>query len=109
MNRMSFGEVNTIELIPDGSKVKVTKQSAHDYVQAYMRYTYHDSVKNQFEAFQRGFMKVCNGRVIVSGKCIYIVCMYSMFVCGGGVPVCVCVCVCVCVWRGVCLCVCVCV
>ena len=72
---MSFGEVQTVDLIPDGSNIRVTKQSAHDYVQAYMRYTYHDSVKNQFEAFQRGFMKVCNGRVIVS--------------------VCVCVCVCV--------------
>ena len=66
VNHMSFGEVQTVDLIPDGSNVRVTKQSAHDYVQAYMRYTYHDSVKNQFEAFQRGFMKVCNGRVIVS-------------------------------------------
>ena len=66
VNHMSFGEIKTTELIPDGSKVKVTKQSAHDYVQAYMRYTYHDSVKNQFDAFQQGFMKVCNGRVIVS-------------------------------------------
>ena len=73
---MSFGEVQTVDLIPDGSNIRVTKQSAHDYVQAYMKYTYHDSVKNQFEAFQKGFMKVCNGRVIVS--------------------VCECVCVCVC-------------
>ena len=63
---MSFGEVQTVDLIPDGSNIRVTKQSAHDYIQAYMKYTYHDSVKNQFEAFQKGFMKVCNGRVIVS-------------------------------------------
>ena len=92
MNCMSFGEVNTIELIPDGSKVKVTKQSAHVYVQAYiLRYTYHDSVKNQFEAFQHGFMKVCNGRAIVSGKCVcvcVIICLsvYILFLVVEGEP-----------------------
>ena len=84
VNHMSFGELKTVDLIPDGSKIRVTKQSAHDYVQAYMRYTYHDSVKNQFEAFQRGFMKVCNGRVIVS-ECV----------CEGVSECVLCVCVCV--------------
>ena len=88
VNHMSFGELKTVDLIPDGSKIRVTKQSAHDYVQAYMRYTYHDSVKNQFEAFQRGFMKVCNGRVIVS-VCVCV--RESQSVC----YVCVCVFACV--------------
>lgn len=58
--------MSTIDLIPDGSKVKVTKGNCRDYVKAYLQYVFHDSVKNQFEAFHRGFMKVCNGRVIVS-------------------------------------------
>ena len=66
VNRVSFGEVSTIELIPDGSKVKVTKGRCNEYVKAYLEYMFHYSVKNQFEAFRRGFMKVCNGRVIVS-------------------------------------------
>ena len=75
MDRVNFGEVKTVDLIPNGSNIKVTKESAHDYVQAYMRYIYYDSVENQFVAFQEGFMKVCNGRVIVSMKmnvCHYI-------------------------------------
>ena len=66
VSRVSFGEVSTIDLIPDGSKVKVTKDRSNDYVRAYLQYMFHDSVKNQFEAFRRGFMKVCYGRVIVS-------------------------------------------
>ena len=63
---MSFGEVTSIDLIPGGSEIKVTKKRCHEYVHAYLQYLYHDSVNKQFEAFRQGFMKVCYGKVIVS-------------------------------------------
>ena len=65
---MSFGEVSSVDLIPNGSNIKVTKERCHEYVKTYLQYLYHDSVKEQFEAFKRGFMKVCYGKVIVSVK-----------------------------------------
>ena len=70
--------MSTIDLIPKGSEVKVTRENCRDYVKYYLQYLFHESVKKQFEAFRRGFMKVCNGRVIVSveyaysSACLYI-------------------------------------
>ena len=79
---MSFGEVSTVDLVPGGSKVKVTKDSCRDYIKAYLQYLFHDSVKKQFDAFRQGFMKVCNGRVIVSvSACMYVrmyMCMWAL-------------------------------
>ena len=37
------------------------------YVDAYLNYTFNESVKGQFQAFYEGFHKVCGGRVLVSG------------------------------------------
>jgi hypothetical protein len=75
VNHMSFG--------------KVTKQSAHDYVQAYMRYTYHDSVKNQFwgiparihESLQRQSHCECVPvYVFVCVWCVHIILCVCVFV-----------------------------
>ena len=37
-----------------------------EYVDAYIDYMFNRAVEKQYEAFSRGFLKVCGGRVLVS-------------------------------------------
>jgi len=56
-----FGEIITRDLIPHGGDIPVTNANRVAYVQAYVEYVLDVSVTEQFEAFQRGFRKVCGG------------------------------------------------
>ena len=64
INMDNFGEVRTIELIPNGSNVSVTEKNRKEYVDAYLDYVFNKSVKDQFEAFSKGFHKVCGGNIL---------------------------------------------
>jgi len=37
----------------------------HEFVDAYVDFIFNTSVSEQFEAFSRGFLKVCGGRILV--------------------------------------------
>lgn len=57
----SWGEKITHDLIPGGASVAVTKANVRDYVRAYLNWLYLDSVKPQYDAFDRGFRAVVGG------------------------------------------------
>ncbi|XP_031558665.1 probable E3 ubiquitin-protein ligase HERC4 isoform X2 [Actinia tenebrosa] len=62
--REKYGAVEKIDLIPNGSEVKVTAENREQYVDAYIDYNLNKSVHKQFEAFSMGFHRVCGGRVL---------------------------------------------
>lgn len=62
--REVFGEKKIYELIPDGSKVPVTWKNKKQFVDLYVDYTLNKSVDPHFQAFYKGFHKVCGGRVL---------------------------------------------
>ena len=59
-----FGEKKTIDLIPDGGSVFVDESNREQYVELYVKQIMDVSVSQQFEAFARGFQKVCGGAAI---------------------------------------------
>jgi E3 ubiquitin-protein ligase HERC4 len=64
ITRRYFGEVQTVDLVPDGANKPVTKANRQDYVEAYVDYLLNKSVANQFTAFYHGFKIVCNSSVL---------------------------------------------
>ena len=60
----NFGEIRTIDLIPDGSNVTVNEKNREKYVESYIDYVFNKSVSHQFEAFSKGFLKVCGGQIL---------------------------------------------
>jgi ubiquitin-protein ligase E3 A len=46
---------------PPGAAIPVTDANRHEYVRAYARWMLCDSVASQFQAFRRGFIRVCGG------------------------------------------------
>ena len=44
----------------------VTKDNRTEYVRAYVRHVLDESVKEPFHAFDEGFKRVCDGKVLVS-------------------------------------------
>jgi E3 ubiquitin-protein ligase HERC4 len=64
LTRSSFGEVVTVPLVPGGSSVPVTMDNCTEYVRAYVRHVLDESVKEPFVAFDEGFKRVCDGKVL---------------------------------------------
>jgi len=56
-----FGETRTVDLKPGGGDIPVTADNRQEYVDLYVDYVLNKSVKRQFDAFERGFKKVCAG------------------------------------------------
>lgn len=56
-----FGEAVVVDLQADGGNVPVRRSNRQEYVDAYVKYLMEDSVKPQFDAFAKGFKKVCGG------------------------------------------------
>eukprot|EP01114_Cavostelium_apophysatum_P016184 TRINITY_DN4550_c2_g1_i1.p1 TRINITY_DN4550_c2_g1~~TRINITY_DN4550_c2_g1_i1.p1 ORF type:complete len:715 (-),score=172.56 TRINITY_DN4550_c2_g1_i1:46-2190(-) len=55
-----FGEQRTHELKPGGSNISLNNQNRQEYVDLYVNYLLEESVKKQFDAFQKGFSLVCD-------------------------------------------------
>ena len=66
ITRSSFGEVVTVPLVPGGSSKPVTLENRTEYVHAYIKYVLDDAVSEPFMAFDEGFRRVCDGKVLVS-------------------------------------------
>lgn len=47
-----------VELIPNGENLSVALDSAQDYVDLVLHYTFHESVKIQVQAFKKGFNSI---------------------------------------------------
>ncbi|KXS17549.1 HECT-domain-containing protein [Gonapodya prolifera JEL478] len=57
----SFGEIQTVELIPNGRNRPVTSENKEEYVRLYVDWIFNRSVHTQFESFRAGFDTVCKG------------------------------------------------
>ena len=64
INMDYFGEVRTFDLKPGGSDISVTKDNRQEYVDRYLDHIFNKSVQKQFDAFYRGFHKVCGGNIL---------------------------------------------
>ncbi|KAJ3340617.1 hypothetical protein HDU93_006732 [Gonapodya sp. JEL0774] len=56
-----YGKVVTHQLIENGSNVPVTNQNRREFVALYVEHLAKESVRRPFDAFKRGFYKVCGG------------------------------------------------
>lgn len=68
----------TRDLIPNGGDIPVTNENRIAYVQAYVEYVLDVSVTEQFEAFQRGFRKVCDWYTCVLYIYVYYIHIYGI-------------------------------
>lgn len=54
----SFGDLMSVELVPDGENIAVTNSNRERFVSLYVDHLLVKSVERQFRAFSRGFHKV---------------------------------------------------
>jgi len=54
----NFGELQTHELKPGGSKIAVTNGNRQEYVDLHTKWVLEDSIQTQFAAFDEGFHQV---------------------------------------------------
>jgi E3 ubiquitin-protein ligase HERC4 len=66
ITRQRFDQTVHVELVPNGSKVAVTKENCKQYVNAYVDYIFNKSCESAFNAFSEGFHYVCGSKVLVS-------------------------------------------
>ncbi|XP_033210790.1 probable E3 ubiquitin-protein ligase HERC4 isoform X2 [Belonocnema kinseyi] len=64
ITREFYGAKKSVELIPGGSTIPVTLENKKEYVNLMVDYILNKSVEAQFTAFDKGFHKVCGGRVL---------------------------------------------
>jgi E3 ubiquitin-protein ligase HERC4 len=64
ISREAFGEVKTIELKQDGSKIPVTQENKKDFVDLYVAYIFQVACSRPFDAFKQGFQRVCGSTVL---------------------------------------------
>lgn len=59
-----LGQVTTLPLKLGGQDIPVTNENREEYVQAYMDHYTHQHIRQEFEAFQKGFEKICGGKAL---------------------------------------------
>ncbi|XP_038127022.1 probable E3 ubiquitin-protein ligase HERC3 isoform X2 [Cyprinodon tularosa] len=64
ITRENYGMTETKELVPGGEDITVDKNNRKEFVEAYLRYVFSDSVSEQYSAFSSGFLKVCGGEIL---------------------------------------------
>lgn len=61
-----FGQHRTVELKEGGGSVTVTNANRGEYVDLYVDYVLNKSIQRQFQAFAKGFRKVCSSELFRS-------------------------------------------
>lgn len=64
ITRQVLGETKVHDLRENGSSTHVTRDNRKDYVNCFMRYFLVDAIKEQFQAFKNGFLRVCAGKML---------------------------------------------
>ncbi|XP_049870394.1 probable E3 ubiquitin-protein ligase HERC4 [Pectinophora gossypiella] len=64
VNTVVFDQIHVHPLKDDGVNIPVTHENKQEYVELYVDFLLNKSVENQFKAFNKGFQKVCGGRII---------------------------------------------
>jgi hypothetical protein len=57
-----FGEIINTELKPDGATIDVTNENRGEFIQLYVKHLLVDNVLKQYDAFRRGFQRVCDSK-----------------------------------------------
>lgn len=57
----AFGMLRTHELQPGGADIEVTEENRREYVDLYVDYVLNASIRDQFEAFAKGFLLLASG------------------------------------------------
>ncbi|XP_072241033.1 probable E3 ubiquitin-protein ligase HERC3 isoform X1 [Leuresthes tenuis] len=65
ITRENYGMTEVKELVPGGESITVDKNNRKEFVEAYLRYVFSDSVCEQYLAFSSGFLKVCGGEILL--------------------------------------------
>uniref|UniRef100_A0A8C2WRX7 HECT and RLD domain containing E3 ubiquitin protein ligase 3 n=1 Tax=Cyclopterus lumpus TaxID=8103 RepID=A0A8C2WRX7_CYCLU len=65
ITRENYGMTEVMELVPGGESISVDKNNRREFVEAYLRYVFSDSVSEQYSAFSSGFLKVCGGEILL--------------------------------------------
>ena len=58
---VGFGEMATVDLIPNGSLIQVNTANRKDYIISYSRHLLETSIDRQFSPFRSGFLRMCSG------------------------------------------------
>lgn len=61
---VGFGDVETVDLLPNGGQVAVTRANREQYVQLYASHLLERSIQKQFDSFNKGFKQLCTGPVL---------------------------------------------
>ncbi|XP_034137054.1 probable E3 ubiquitin-protein ligase HERC4 isoform X1 [Drosophila guanche] len=64
VTRDVFGETQNLSLKPNGQEIAVTLENRQEFVDLYVDFVINKSSEVHYNAFHKGFMKVCSGRVI---------------------------------------------
>ncbi|KAJ2952078.1 hypothetical protein O0L34_g4345 [Tuta absoluta] len=64
VNTVVFDEIRVHPLKENGEEIPVTHENKQEYVDLYVDFLLNKSVDEQFKAFNKGFQKVCGGRII---------------------------------------------
>uniref|UniRef100_A0A6Q2ZJH9 HECT domain-containing protein n=1 Tax=Esox lucius TaxID=8010 RepID=A0A6Q2ZJH9_ESOLU len=64
VTREYYGLTEVKELIPGGDSITVDKGNRKEFVEAYLKYVFEDSVRELYSAFSSGFLKVCGGKIL---------------------------------------------
>ncbi|XP_062378987.1 probable E3 ubiquitin-protein ligase HERC3 isoform X1 [Sardina pilchardus] len=64
ITREYYGLTEVKELIPGGEGITVDRTNRMEFVSAYLRYVFVDSVQELYAAFSSGFLKVCGGKIL---------------------------------------------
>ncbi|KAG8232703.1 hypothetical protein J437_LFUL014721 [Ladona fulva] len=64
LSRDMYGETRVFRLKPGGENIPVTQENKWEYVDLYVDWVLNKSVEKHFQAYQNGFLKVCQGRVL---------------------------------------------
>jgi hypothetical protein len=60
----TFGQIKTVDLIPNGSQIPVTESNKQCYVQLFLNHRFKSGIEVQFLSLQKGFNEVVPGEVL---------------------------------------------
>ena len=73
----NWGKEEVIELIPNGSNIRVNQDNRKEFVDAYLDWYYNKSIESQFSSFFKGFYKVISEesiRLLNSSEVMMLIC-----------------------------------
>lgn len=66
-----FGERCSVDLLPGGANVPVTRGNVSHYCELYAQHLLVHSIQKQFAAFHRGFLRLCSGAALQLFRCVW--------------------------------------